>query len=55
MEKTANYNGKTVYIVYIEEKQRFALVSDNRDKSKAYKVDVANLQGFSLPKTSYLP
>ena len=55
MEKTANYNGKTVYIVYIEEKQRFALVSDNRDKSKAYKVDAIDLTGFSLPKTSYFP
>jgi folate-dependent phosphoribosylglycinamide formyltransferase PurN len=47
MEKTANYNGKTVYIVHIEEKQRFALVSDNRDKSKAYKVDMVDLQGYS--------
>lgn len=55
MEKTANYNGKTVYIVHIEEKQRFALVSDNRDKSKAYKVDAIDLTGFSLPKTSYFP
>jgi hypothetical protein len=47
MEKTADYNGKTVYIVHIEEKQRFALVSDNPDKSKAYKVDMSELQGYS--------
>jgi len=55
MEKTANYNGKTVYIVYIEEKQRYALVSDNADKSKAYKVDMIDLQGFSPVKRDYLP
>ena len=55
MEKTANYNSKTVYIVHIEEKQRYALVSDNPDKSKAYKVDMVNLQGFAPVKKDYLP
>ncbi len=55
MEKTANYNNKKVYIVYVEEKQRYALVSDNPDKSKAYKVDMVDLQGFSPVKRDYLP
>jgi hypothetical protein len=55
MEKTANYNSKTVYIVHIEEKQRYALVSDNPDKSKAYKVDMVDLQGFAPVKKDYLP
>ena len=55
MEKTANYNNKTVYIVYVEEKQRYALVSNNPDKSKAYKVNMSELQGYSPIKRDYLP
>lgn len=55
MEKTVSYNGKRVYVVYIEEKQRYALVSDNPDKTKAYKVDMVDLQGFAPVKKDYLP
>ena len=55
MEKTAKYNDKTVYIVYIEAQQRYALVSDNSDKSKAYKVDMVDLQGFAPVNKDHLP
>lgn len=55
MEKTVSYNGKRVYVVYIEQQQRYALVSDTPDKTKAYKVDMSELEGFAPVSTDHLP
>ena len=50
MIKTAKYKNMPVYICFINEKQEYALISYNKDKTKQFKVNIEELLGLVLNK-----
>jgi hypothetical protein len=51
MEKTAMYNGKKAYVVYVARNIEYALISHNEDKSRAFKVNLTDLTDLNfVPK-----
>jgi hypothetical protein len=42
----AKYKGKDVEVLLISDHHNFALISDQPDKSKAYKVDLSDMSGM---------